>query len=177
MDSLEGLSSEEIAGLAATAKALRDNPKTRMHFLRLAKVSNPELSIPEVEAEDRRIMEARQLEERFKTLEGKGAEIDAKESALALYEELKEEGLVSKRSDFNELVKYASEKGFQTNASGLRIAATYRSQEQKAAEPTPTFLSPSLPVELDKDIMKNPVQWARKSAAVALGELKAKAGR
>lgn len=177
MDSLEGLSQEEIAGLATMGKALRDNPKTRMSFLRLAKVANPELSIPEVEAEDRRIAEARKLDERFKNIEDQGATSAAQTAALALYEDLREEGVVSKRGDFNDLVKYAAEKGFQTTAAGLRMAATYRDQEQRAAEPTPTFLSPSVPVELNKEIMKNPAQWARQNAANAIKELQSKAAR
>jgi len=171
--SLEGLTDDEIAALAATARTLRDNPRTRLGFLQLAKAANPDLSIPELEAEERRVAAIRSSNERMQAIDGRFAELDSKEAANALYEGLREEGVVKSRSDFNALVKYAAEKGFQTNEAGLRIASGHRAEELRAAEPTPTFLSPATPVALDKDLMKNPIGWASTSAATALNELKA----
>ena len=79
--SLEGLSAEEIEALAVTAKALRDNPKTRLGFLRLAKAANPDLIVPEVDAEERQNRIHQHVHDRFTKLEEKVANDAAKEAS------------------------------------------------------------------------------------------------
>ncbi len=51
--SLEGMSEEQIAGLARVAKSLGDNPKTREGLQRLMKENNPDLMIPEIDIPER----------------------------------------------------------------------------------------------------------------------------
>lgn len=171
--SLEGLSQEEVHALATAAQALRDNPKTRLGFLRLSKVANPELTIPEVDQLDATMALAKQNNDRFADLESKLAQSEAEKAANALYDELREERVVTSKANFSELVQYAAKSGFQTTKDGLVRAAAFRAEEQRSAEPTPTFLSPATPVELNKDLIKNPTQWARTQAAAALNELRA----
>jgi hypothetical protein len=101
-------------------------------------------------------------------------------AADALYEELREGKVVGTRSEFAELVKYAAKEGFQTNASGLTKAARHKAAEAEVAEPTPSNLGLEniKPGKGDENLLTNPSNWARTTAAQALADLaKARAGR
>ena len=50
--SLENLSVEAQAELAALAKTLAEDPKTRKQFLQLTKQVRPDVPIPEIEIEE-----------------------------------------------------------------------------------------------------------------------------
>lgn len=172
--SIEGMDPQEVAALATMAKGLRDNPKTRTHFLRLAKAANPDLVVPELEIEARAAGAIQKQDEQIKRLQDKDQERDAQLAANALYEGLRDDRVVSSRNDFSALVKFAAEKGFQTNEAGLRMAAQHRRAEAEAAEPTPSTISRGAPVPVSKELMANPAMWARDTANAALAELKSK---
>lgn len=172
--SLEGRSTDEITALATLADSLASNPKTRGSFQRLLKQANPHISVPEIEIEDRVHEAVKPLHDKLAEQEAKEAQSAARDAANTLYETLRDDRVVASRNDFGELVKYASEKGFQTSESGLRMAGSHRKSEQEAAEPTPHTAAGALDLsntEQNKDLMKNPNAWARNSAINALAEL------
>ena len=171
--SLEGKSEQEITALATLANSVLENAKTRMAFQRMVKHANPNVSLPEVELHDTIAAAVKPHIDKTQELEAKLAQDTERRAQDVMYETLREEGVISGRKDFSEIVKYASEKGFQTNDAGIRMAATYRQHEQRSAEPTP--LNHGLPNAVlprdNKELMKNPVEWARQQAAEAMKEL------
>ncbi len=69
--SLENLTPDARDELAALAKALAENPKTRKEFLRLTKQAHPDLPVPELEIEDRTNHAINQQQNRIAQLEAK----------------------------------------------------------------------------------------------------------
>jgi len=135
--SLENKTAQEIEALAALADSVMSNPATRMEFQRTLKKANPNISVPELEVEERIAAIAKPHIDKVRELEARDAQRNAEAAANALFEALRDDGVVASRKDFNELVKYAAEKGFATIESGLRLAASHRAAEQTPAEPTP----------------------------------------
>jgi len=168
---LEGMSQEEIEALAEMSKTLRDNPKTRAHFLRLAKHANPELSVPEVEMQDLMVTMAQKTDEKLREFEGKITVGESEKAAMVLYENLRDAGSIKSRNEFGDLVKYASENGFQTSEAGLKRAAAVRRQELEVAEPTPSNFTSVRTVREDKELMKNPRQWFDRQAETVMDEI------
>lgn len=169
---LEGKSTEEIEALAQLADSVLSNPKTRGVFQRTLKAANPSLSIPELELEDRVAAAVKPHIDKVAAIEAKTARDEQVSQANNLYENLHDERVVAGRKDFNALVTYAAEKGFMTTEQGLRMAASHRTSEQEAAEPTPSNMGMAGILQRDnKDLMKDPVGWARREAAIAMDEL------
>jgi hypothetical protein len=170
---LEGKSAEEVQALATLADSIASNPKTRTAFQRLLKQANPEISIPEIEIEDRIASVTKPYVEKLEKLEARDAQAESQAAANALYEGLRDDRVVTNRAGFSELVKYASEQGFQTTEAGLRMAASHRASEQEAAEPTPM---PNGGIDLsqheaNKDLMRDPRGWANAQARAAIDEM------
>lgn len=168
---LEGKTTEEIEALAQLADSVLSNPKTRGVFQRTLKTANPSLSIPELELEDRVAAAVKPHIDKVATLEATNARNAEMAQANTLYETLHDDRVVSGRKDFNELVKYAADKGFMTNEQGLRMAGSHRVTEQEMAEPTPHIMTAELLQRDNKDLMANPALWARQEAAKAMDEL------
>lgn len=171
---IEGKSTEEIEALATLAESIGSNPKTRMQFQRLLKQANPNISVPEVEIEDRIQAAVKPHVDELERLKARDAQSDAQAAANALYENLRDDGLVKNRTGFGDLVKYANEHGFQTTDGGLRMAAQHRRAEQESAEPTPQTAAGAFDINdraTNKDLMANPAAWARNTALSALDEL------
>lgn len=171
--SLEGKSQDEVASLAALSNALLADPKTRTAFQRLVKTVNPKLSLPEVELEDRVAAAIKPVADKNAALEADLAQRKQIDAANALFEGLRDSGVVSSRADFTELVKFAAKEGFQTNDAGLKLASAHRKASTTPATPTPSNmgLDNLRPGEADKSIMKNPITWARDTARAAVDEL------
>lgn len=170
--SLEGKSPEEIEALAALADSVMSNPKTRLPFQRALKQANPHISVPELEIEDRIAAVAKPHIDKVAELEAREAQRNAQSAANVLFENLRDEGVVKSRKAFEELVKYAAEKGFNTNEQGLRMAASHRADELTPAEPTPHPGAIDLSQrEQNKDLLSNPQGWARNTATQAIDEL------
>ena len=167
---LENMDPGEIESLALLAKSMRDNPATRRDFLRNVKKANPALSIPEIDMEDARNTE---FAARDKELAELKAKLDAQEqqtAAQARIAALREKGVVRNSAHFSDVVKYAAENGFQTSDNGLERAAAAMEAERQAAIPTPTNVM-ARPAIGNKDLMKNPQNWARHEAAKAMDEI------
>ena len=171
--SLENASPETIAALAQLSDTMLSNPATRTEYQRLLKRASPDIVIPELEVENR-------VEERIKPMQEQMAEIQkqremeaAQQATNTLYESLRDSGAVTNRSDFNDLVKHASDKGFMTSEAGLKMAAAHRNDERRAAEPTPTQIGAigGFKKEEMKDWFKDPRGRALAEANAALAEM------
>lgn len=183
MSGLEGksirdrLTEEEILGYAEMSESLMQSPKHRTAFQRILKDANPNLSIPELEIEERVAARVKPLAEETAALKAKDAARESERQQEVLYENLRDARVIANRSEFGELVKYAAEKGFQTNDVGLKIAAAHRDSERELAEPTPQNAATSILPSNFKDIMKDPTGWARKTANDAFRTIVKNRGR
>lgn len=173
---LEGMDEAEIRSLALLSKSVRDNPATRKEWLGILKKGNPNLSIPELDLEQHA---EKALSARDKEIADLRAEMQANEqqrAAQARIAALRDEGVIRNANDFSDVVKYASENGFQTSDAGLKRAAAAMQAEREAAIPTPTSAIPK-PHIGNKDLMKNPQTWARTEAANVMDEIIKSRGR
>lgn len=179
MASLEGKSPEDIAALAALADGVLNNPKTAGTFKRLLKATDPSLSMPEIELEDRVGSVLKAQNDEIRKLQAAAAQRDAQDGATGLLNRLVSAGLVTGKSDFEDLVKYATENGFTTAETGLRRAAENRNYERESAEPTPVSVigrGSVLPIG-SADFLKDPSGTARAVAQQAMDEMrKARSG-
>jgi len=175
---LEGLTPEDINGLAVTARGLIDNPKTRGKFQRLLREDDPTLVLPEIDAADAAAERVKPLEDQVTKLTNDLAQRDARDRLNRLQREPVEAGLLKSLEELPDLEKYMKEKGF-TPVQYLQ-AARYRQMERQLAEPTPPNITPHQPLlpkgdEL-KAWMQNPAQKAREVANQFLNESRANRG-
>jgi hypothetical protein len=174
--SLEGKSAEEIANLAAISDDLLSDPKYGPAMRRLLKAKNPNLSMPDIELEDKARAEFAKQNQKIEDLKAEREQDKAQSAVNTLYESLRDGGVVKSRADFSELVKWASENGFMTSETGLRKAAMQRELEHEGAEPTPSMGgAPGFEIaegELGKAFMKDPAGTARTTAMKAMDELR-----
>lgn len=135
--SLEGLSVEQITGLATLAKGLGDNPKTRKDFMRLVKAGNPDLSIPEVDLPDEIMSRIDAEAKKREALEAQLLEASVREQVRERREELKRAKSLSDEQ-IGEVEKLMVEKGIGNHDT----AADFYLSQRKMAEPTPSFAAP-----------------------------------
>ena len=79
MPSLEDLSPEARDELASLARQLAENPSTRKEFLRLTKKAKPDMTIPEIDIEDRTNIAIDASDARVRQLEARIQEKEALE--------------------------------------------------------------------------------------------------
>lgn len=167
--SLENMDYEQRDELAALAKRLADNPKTRKSFLRLTKEVNPELVIPELQLEEYTEKKVNDAEQRVMQLENKLREKEAREELDRKRNALKTNGLAQSDQDVEEIEKIMLEK----NIANHETAAQYWDWMKQSATPTPTGYTPSAIGKFDlSQYWKNPQGAARNEAAKALTELR-----
>ena len=167
--SLENLSSEAQAELAALAKSLAEDPKTRKQFLQLTKQVRPDVPIPEIEIEERTSAVLAQANSRVESLEAKLRQKEAKEELERRRNELKRKQLIQSEDDIPEIEKLMIEKGIANHET----AAEYHNWMKQAAAPTPSqFPQPVMSKFNTQDYMKNPVGAARDAAHAALAEFR-----
>jgi hypothetical protein len=167
--SLENLSLEAQAELAALAKSLAEDPKTRRQFLQLTKQVRPDVPIPEIEIEERTSAVLEQANSRVESLEAKLRQKDAKEELQRRRNNLKEKQLASSDEDIVEIEKLMIDKGIANHET----AAEYHSWMKQASTPTPSqFPQPVMSKFNTQDYMKNPVGAARDAAHQALAEFR-----
>lgn len=168
--SLEGMSADQINGLALLAKNLSDNPETRNDFLKMTKKANPSMSIPEVDIPLN--MEAMLQTERTergkleKELLKDRVERDVEKRRASL---MADKGLSEK--DVGEVEKLMVEKGIASHET----AADYYKMQQQSARPTPSFTghgSHQLPKVDTKDFGGNMAQWSRNEAAKTIHDIR-----
>ena len=167
--SLENLSLEAQAELAALAKSLAEDPKTRKQFLQLTKQVRPDVPIPEIEIEERTNAVLATANKRVESLEAKLRAKDAKEELERRRNNLRTKQLAESDADIADIEKLMIEKGIANHET----AAEYHSWMKQAAAPTPSqFPSPVMSRFNTQDYMKNPVGAARDAAHAALTEFR-----
>ena len=167
--SLENLSLEAQAELAALAKSLAEDPKTRRQFLQLTKQVRPDVPIPEIEIEERTNAVLETANKRVESLEAKLRAKDAKEELERRRTNLRTKQLAESDEDIADIEKLMIEKGIANHET----AAEYHSWMKQAAAPTPSqFPSPVMSRFNTQDYMKNPVGAARDAAHAALAEFR-----
>jgi len=167
--SLENLSIEAQAELAALAKSLAEDPKTRKQFLQLTKQVRPDVPIPEIEIEERTNEVLADANKRVESLEAKLRAKEAKEELERRRNELKAKQLISSDEEISEIEKLMIDKGIANHET----AAQYHSFMKQAAAPTPSqFPQPVMSKFNTQDYMKNPVGAARDAAHAALAEFR-----
>ena len=97
--SLENLSYDARDELAALAKTLAENPKTRKEFLRLTKQAHPDLPVPELEIEDRTSKAIDAQQQKIAQLEARLKEKDARTELEKRRNTLKEKRLAVSDDD------------------------------------------------------------------------------
>jgi hypothetical protein len=167
--SLENLSLEAQAELAALAKSLAEDPKTRKQFLQLTKQVRPDVPIPEIEIEERTNAVLDSANKRVESLEAKLRAKDAKEELERRRNNLRAKQLAESDDDIADIEKLMIEKGIANHET----AAEYHSWMKQAAAPTPSqFPQPVMSRFNTQDYMKNPVGAARDAAHAALAEFR-----
>ena len=167
--SLENLSLEAQAELAALAKSLAEDPKTRKQFLQLTKQVRPDVPIPEIEIEERTNAVLETANKRVESLEAKLRAKDAKEELERRRTNLRTKQLAESDEDIADIEKFMIEKGIANHET----AAEYHSWMKQAAAPTPSqFPQPVMSRFNTQDYMKNPVGAARDAAHAALAEFR-----
>jgi hypothetical protein len=167
--SLENLSLEAQAELAALAKSLAEDPKTRKQFLQLTKQVRPDVPIPEIEIEERTNAVLETANKRVESLEAKLRAKDAKEELERRRNNLRTKQLAESDEDIADIEKLMIEKGIANHET----AAEYHSWMKQAAAPTPSqFPQPVMSRFNTQDYMKNPVGAARDAAHAALAEFR-----
>jgi len=167
--SLEDLSPDAQAELAALARTLAENPTTRKQFLQLTKQVRPDVPIPEIEIEERTNSVLAQAEDRVKSLEDKLRQKEAREELQKRRDAIVRKGLVDSEDDVKEVEKIMVEKGIANHET----AAEYHSWMKQMSAPTPSqFPQPVMAKFNTKDFMKNPVGAARDAAHAALNEFR-----
>jgi len=165
--SLENLSLEAQAELAALAKSLAEDPKTRKQFLQLTKQVRPDVPIPKIEIEERTNAVLDSANKRVESLEAKLRAKDAKEELERRRNNLRTKQLAESDADIADIEKLMIEKGIANHET----AAEYHSWMKQAAAPTPSqFPQPVMSRFNTQDYMKNPVGAARDAAHAALAE-------
>ncbi len=167
--SLEDLSLEARDELAALAKKLADNPKTRKEFLRLTKSVNPDLPIPELEIEERTSSALDQMRAENEAIRAKLREKEAMETLEKRRNSLVKKGLIQSEDDIPQVEKVILDKKIADHET----AAEYWQWMKQTAEPTASSYQPNTMSKWDlSKFMKNPVGAARDEAFKALHELR-----
>jgi hypothetical protein len=167
--SLEGLTPEAIADLAALSKSLSDNPKTRGHFLNLLKHADPSMSIPEVDIPARVAAASQPYREKLAAMEAKQMERDVMDNIRERRQNLMDSKGLSK-ADVAEVEKLMVERGI----SNHETAADFLLSQRQAATPTPStggFSQPSMPKPDLKGMGVNLNAWARNTATSAVADI------
>jgi hypothetical protein len=171
--SLEGMTPEAIADLAALAKGLSENPKTRGQFLGMMKQADPNLSIPEVDIPARIGASVKPYVDKIAKLEREGQERAMRDMVNERRSKLVKNKGISE-SEIAEVEKLMVEKGIQNHDT----AADFYLSQKQAAAPTPSsFSQPSIPRPDLKTMGLNINQWSRNEATNAIADIIKNRGR
>jgi hypothetical protein len=168
--SLENLTPDARDELAALAKTLAENPKTRKEFLRLTKQAHPDLPVPELEIEDRTSKAIDAQQQKIAQLEARLKEKDARTELERRRNMLKEKRLAESDDDVKAIEKLMIEKNIGSHES----AAEYYNWMKQADKPTPAYSNAPITSKVNDfhKYLKNPAAAAREAAANALNELR-----
>ena len=171
--SLEEYSPEEVAQMAATYKAILDNPATRELGLRATKTINPQTSIPEIDLKDAARGEFKKADEKMQALENKIRENDARDRVRDERDKLREAG--HSKDDIAAIEKIMIDE----HIPSYETAAKYFNGQRQIATPTPhvggpatTYTMPADPLAALKGGKAQLNKWGREQATAALDDLR-----
>lgn len=160
---------EQTRELARLARALANNPETRMTFLRMTKKIDPATPIPELDVLDRVQGAVKPHLEKLEALEKKLLEKEVMEKVSAKRNALRESGHT--QADIDAIEKIMVEKQIPDHAT----AAEFFKMQRQVAQPTPAHLQVTrLPV--DKAAIKEAGgirKWGQNEAHTAIDDLRA----
>jgi hypothetical protein len=170
MASLEGMTPQQIEGLASVYTDLLQDASTRKDILRLTKKRLPNVSIPEIDMDDKvnsKMEELAKEREEFRK-EQQMAKLEAERDKKR--QKLLDKGLIEKEDEFDEVEKFMTEKGMGDHEA----AAQFRKLERQAAIPTASrYVGPTMDLPPTfAEVMKNPQQWALNEAGRVMAEIK-----
>ena len=172
MASLEDLSQDTRNELAALARELSDNPKTRKQVLALTREVKPDMPMPELDIDDRISAIQKSADERVAAIESKLSEKDMREELKRRRDALKASGKASSDEDIEAIEKVMLDRGIQSHET----AAEYWDWMKQAAAPTPVAYSRNVIDGAAKTQLsaywKNPVHAARDEAAKAFTDFR-----
>jgi predicted metal-dependent hydrolase len=167
--SLENYSPDAVNELAALSQQLAENPETRREFLKLTKRIKPDLTIPEIDMEERMSSASERNEARVQELEAKLQKREAMDELERRRMDLRKKNLVSDDEDVQAVEKIMLDKGITNHET----AAEYHKWMKQSATPTPTGYNPSPLNSFNlKEYWKNPQVAARNEAFKALNDLR-----
>lgn len=158
----DNLSLEDQQALGQTMHRLLSNPELRKTTLGLLKKSDPSVSLPEIELEEKLNEVAERQQEKISALESKLAQKELMEKREKQFASLREKGF-----DPVEVEKTMVEK----RIADYETAAKYLELERSSAPPTPASITPIQLPDDAKAIVKNPRGWANHEAHLAINDL------
>lgn len=172
MPSLEDLSPEARDELASLARQLAENPSTRKEFLRLTKKAKPEMTIPEIDIEDRTNIAIDASDARVRQLEARIQEKEALDDLDRRRTNLIRKGLVQSEQEIEEVERVMLERGITSHET----AADYNRWMREQAAPTSSSYNRNVMDDTARltlsSFWKNPQMAARNEAAKALNEMR-----
>ena len=169
--SLEGMTPEAINGLAALAKGLSDDPKTRTRMLELVKERDPSLSIPEIDLPAKFTTALAEERTKREALENKLREDDVRREIMAKRQEIQDMGIA--KDKIPEVEKLMTERSIGDH----KTAAEFYLAQQKMGEPTPPpgaqYKPMTLPVIDAKPFGGNMRTWGKAQAAQLFQDIRA----
>jgi hypothetical protein len=117
--SLEGMSAEEITGLAGILKKMSDNPKTRIATQALMKEVLPEISTPELDQARALLEERRAREAQHAEFQQYKAEQEARQAEMVKWAEVVGSGACG-YEDIEAVKKFMAENGIVDMKNGAK---------------------------------------------------------
>lgn len=164
---LENLDANAVNELAALAKSLADDPKTRKQFLKLTKEVRPDVILPELEMENAISTQLAERDTRIKDLEVSLAERKIMDDLESKRGVLRQRG--ADPEEITAIEKLMVEKGIADHDTAADYFV-WKKQAEDASVRNAQGSSPKQLVSPFKDFFTNPIQRAREEAYRALGE-------
>ena len=149
--SLEGMTPEQIYGLAQLANTLANDPSTRENFLGLVKKGNPNLAIPEIDAKNEVLAQLQEERKAREALELKIQEREIRESIERKKAEVQSKFSFS-QSDMDEIEKIMLDEQIPNYETAAKYLKASRSVAERSYNPATSASQVKLP---DSDV------WAK----------------
>lgn len=134
--SLEGLTEDETIALAALAKSISSNPKTRIGFQALVKAAHPETATPELDQAQATLELRKQLAEERAAREAMQAEYAARDTEAKVWGEVVGKGLCT-WDQVAEIKVFMAENGIASPMSGAQFWKTAQAAQLATPQAVP----------------------------------------
>lgn len=168
--SLEDLTPDQRDELAATARMVAENPKTRSIFQRLIKQVAPGTPIPELDIQDNVKAAMKPLQDQIAALSQEKLERDVETRVNNKRQTLRDQGY--SKEDIEAVEEIMVKEGIPKHET----AAEYLRMQRQTATPTPASYNHVRQPVVDKDAVKaagNIKNWANQEAHQAVDDIKA----